>query len=268
MLEIFYFRGLNTYGDERLHLGPFTPGTHHGPITEAFKQQRVRLNPVLGMGSGPLEKIISNAKESLTSMPEWKNCKKAIFFGHSTGALVARALSHDDEISQKVKTILSLGGPHEGCNGADRAMAWAKKPNVTVFFCKMTGWNLNERVASIENLSIDHVALFNQKFPLKKDVEHYSWLCNVDYKKLSWAMKFLARIAHRDDQKNWIEKKSDGLVFSDSQKLGEVLGHSQLDHLSMIGHFFFTLPSRKKAHQKEFKKMVESLARFLERQTF
>ena len=86
-------------------------------------------------------------------------------------------------------------------------------------------------------------------------------LCDTTYERLAPPMKLLARIAH-ESASGWIDEKSDGLIFLNSQLLGESLGEFGLDHISEIGYFYYANSKLGREHRAQFEQMMDTAARF------
>ena len=261
---VFYFRGLNTSGDDLLHLGPYKPDTMFGVLQEEYLKKGVPFIPVTGMGTAPLPIVISRAKQFILEHPEWEKHKKVHFYGHSTGGVVARALLHEPEFQGRVISHLSLAVPHRGCKGADNAILTPEARPIFTKFMSAAGWE-ESRLQLYHDLSTAGLEEFNQQYRDIENVDYASIPCAVTPDDICWPLYPLYFMTHRDPYGQWCHLPSDGLIHLESQKWGEILGECTLDHISQLGHFYFFSSARKQKHRSQFAKMIDPSVAFWDR---
>ena len=114
---IYFFRGLNSAGDEILRLGPVPFGPYSKRLLKALPQ--LTCINVEGLGRGSIEEMGEKAFGFLKQDALFHILDRPIhFFGHSMGGLIARYLVHDQEIRERVTSVVTLGTPHRGLPAA------------------------------------------------------------------------------------------------------------------------------------------------------
>lgn len=238
-----------------MRIGPFKVGTMYGPLLKAFQEHQVHFVPLLDMKTGRLQETIERARHLLLNHPQWKHSQTVDFFGHSTGALIARALLQTPEIREKTRSLLSLGAPHLGAEAANHALNLAQKNSQWIQLAKWGGWDWETRQKIIMDLSPESLTKFNEQNPQLTDIHYACLLCSCPPNDLTTPMKGLAKLTQQTGE-------TDGLIALKSQKYGESLGPFQLDHLSQIGYFLSPIQKRRKSHQEEFARMITTSINF------
>lgn len=246
---VFFFRGLNTYGDDLMHLGPLSPGPIYGPLQQELEKNGVHFVPVTGMGSGDFATVLENARTSLMCNPTWQQSSSAHFLGHSMGALIARSLVQTPEIAAKVQSLTSYGSPHQGTTAADRIVNLQPQHKAML---KVLGWNPDVKIPMLSHLTPAAMQKFNHQTPNIDGVSYTSAVCATPYEDFTPAMKIIASVnGHKSIE-------SDGMVSADSQRHGEVLGRFALDHITELGFFWDISMARKMRHHSEFVRLLKA----------
>lgn len=259
MLPIFYFRGLNTYGDDLLHLGPLKIGKMYGPLQEQFRRIERELIPVNNLYTGSFSETLDNAKRSLLSDERWASSRAVHFLGHSMGALIARALLHDPDLKGKVKSLISYGTPHRGAEAASSALSMGKTKK---FFLDALGWSPQKRLRMVEHLTPQAMEGFNLLYTDLPEVRYASAPCHANYEELCLPMKWLAGLTRQKER--MAEEPHDGLISLESQKHGEILGQFRLDHIAQLGYFLYPGEKQRWAREEEFLRLLDAFVDFWE----
>ena len=236
---IFYFHGLNTYGDDDIHLGPLKIGKMYQFLQKEIEGFGHTFIPISYNSSMDLEDCIAMAKKQTQSQLSQFPEEKVHFLGHSMGGLVARALLHSSEIKKQVSSLITFGTPHFGSQVAQVALEDKKtwtylKPLIPPHKKKI-----------FAQLAPDSISEFNQKYPEINDFSYSCALCSVPLAALSWPLYLLQK---------WLGCNflSDGLVQEESQEYGNVLGRFKVDHLGQIGVFLQLTSTARKQARNEF----------------
>lgn len=248
---IFYFRGLNTYGDDDIHMGPVRCGKMFFHIEKELTQRGLTIYPVVGIGTGTIESTIDHCWDLLRTHPKWNSHKTFHFLGHSMGGLIARGLIHHKEVNSKVKSLITFGCPHQGLPFVDSQFSQFKKLRTLSHF----GWNYKEKTASFQHLTPEGMGRFNKKYPNQPSISYASVLCQKSVSELCLPMKVLHSLAKPP-------APSDGLIPTESQRHGKVLSHLELDHLDQTGYNFHLMPKAREKVRNEFSRMFDAFDDF------
>lgn len=256
--SVLLFRGLNTYGDDILHVGPLNFGESYRHWTRALDGKVATRAwptvPVLTMGSGRMLEMVERAKEFVRATPAWKDPKQNFhILAHSTGGIVARALVHDPEIQSRVLTLTTVGSPHQGAAAGVRAEQ--VHPSLKQFL-KTFGYDLEARKIYFKDLLPDSMTAFNERFPNVAGIRYASILAEKPPAGPSFPMRFM------EMSLGYFSEPSDGLIPISSQRWGDILGHLHMDHLELAGFCFHVKPAARKRFQSEFRRMFLLLEQF------
>ena len=260
MAKIVFFHGLNTFGDDELHLGPLKFGPMHYYLEEAFHARDIEFLCVTGIGAGRPEVLAARALSFLNeagyfaaSLPSQKN--KIHLLGHSMGGLVARALASREEVHDQIASVITVGTPHRGTSAANFGIDLKTKNPVLYRALKLTGYDTTERSEIFAHFTADALKDFDSRFPLPKGVRPISLVCEAKGRDLSVPFQ-LARVMGS-------APPGDGLIPTASQRFGEELGSFALDHISELGYFFHVRPSARRFAAIEFKRMIDLVSDFV-----
>ncbi|MEQ1878505.1 MAG: hypothetical protein ABL958_17825 [Bdellovibrionia bacterium] len=252
---VLLFRGLNTYGDDILHVGPMNFGESYRHWIKALRGAAVRNTwetlPVLTMGSGRMPDMVERSKQYLRNSPDWKDTdRKFHILAHSTGGVVARALVHDPEIQRRILSLTTVGAPHMGAAAGVRAEQ--VHPSVRSML-KTFGYDLEQRKVYFKDLLPDSMNAFNERYPNVAGIRYASILAEKPPAGPSLPMHFLEMSI------GYFNEPSDGLIPVASQRWGEILGHVQMDHLELAGFCFHFKPAARRRFHSEWKRFFSLL---------
>jgi hypothetical protein len=278
-----FFHGLNTFGDDLLHLGPVTLGRMDRYLAPALTELGVHLVSVEKVGDGPPE---SQADWAITwlqkNAPEIRG-KEISLLGNSIGGLVARALAktlrdRPESLDVTVRKIVTWGTPHRGTIAADLPTHLSKKfprlyPQLTAALEKVD-YHIDKKTSTFKAYSPLEMERFNLEHPINPDTNEISLLCSVPLAEVSpyfWTLyphlhgtSFigLAKGLMSDTQSF---APSDGFVPNGSQSWGQEIGPYRLDHFVQMG-FTELLPTRNRKNfaKLEFRKLVSDIAQLLD----
>lgn len=222
-----------TMGGAKLKVGPLDFGAYYKGVPEflGVTKTPVKLVELTTDASiGERAAVLKNFLE--TEFPG----KKVNLICHSLGGLDARYAASVLK-SRQIASITTIGTPHFGSPLADWALRQMKEEGFWYKFFKWFGFDLKGR-RFLPELAPDYLEkVFNPKVPDVPGIRYYSVLANASYEdgSMSWMLWFPAR---------WLEGENhplsrgghDGLVPLTSQRWGEVLGETRLDHLGQINH--------------------------------
>lgn len=271
---IFYLHGLNTYGDDDLHLGPVRVGRLDQHVMRAFQKHRVDATSIEGIGSGSPEEqathSLAQIEERLTKVPDKRNVALA---GNSMGGIVARVVAaHLRERGYQVRTV-TWGTPHRGTVAATFAIAMAEQGTGMNRILSRSGYSLNKRVQTFKHYTPEAMAQFNVLYPADESL--FTLPCTVSIEEttpLLWPLyaelhgitraQFLALLTKTALSRSGLGspdgfRPSDGFIARGSQVFGRELESFELDHFSQIGftQFQFSRSLRQKAVE-EFDRLM------------
>lgn len=256
MISFVFFHGLNTYGDDDLHIGPLRFGAMHGPWEEALHAMGHAFFAPLDLGTeGPFEQA-ERASEQL-QRAHWLNSDRhLIFLGHSTGGLTARALASDPRLRGIVRGILTLGCPHHGTNAAELGLKLTAEYPLTQRLFRLAGYDTGSKLSIFSRYTPEALADFELRCALPSNTRAAHALCEVNKTDLSWPLRFFYDRLHVDES---TRGHSDGFIDSHSQEWGECMGRFRLDHFGNLGFFFQLDRARRNAARAEFARLVDAV---------
>lgn len=262
MATLVFLHGLNTYGDDLLHVGPITFGTMHAKLEQAFRERDIDFIPVTGLGFGSPEEQAERALNFLAETGLGEIDTDLHILGQSIGGLVARALAARPEIGSRVRTILTMGTPHDGSTAALFGLEFAEKyPRWSKLFAAI-GYDTRAKAEIFRNFTPESVRSFNARFPAHPDVHHVCLLCEVDRASVSWPLLGIYEHLHPETSEG--PPKSDGFIPCSSQSAyGEVTGPFALDHFAQLGYFFHPRRAVRRRSEAEFERLVDTIAKFV-----
>lgn len=249
-IPVLFFRGLNTYGDDLLHLGPFTFGDYEKHFVKRLAQEKSFI-PVREMGVDSVEKMAERAQKYLKTQKLLSTETKFHLIGHSTGGLVARAFAHLEP--ERVQSLVTLGTPHHGTYAAEGG---ARVRPFTKSVLGLLRYDLETRKKHFEGLTPRALQAFNKNYKDLPQVTYASVLAEKPKDGGSLFTRFL------EMQLNKERRPSDGLVPIESQAWGRILGRVELDHLEEVGYCFRLRPSSKLRFKREFERQLSLVVEF------
>lgn len=254
MVEIFYIPGLNSYGDDRLHIGPLKFFRMHEVLAKRLAEYDIKLTPIY-----PAKETLIKKAEMIAAEIQSRQKGSTIILGHSTGGIIARSLLSFPKLGEQIAGIVTFGCPHKGSHLADLASKLATSSHSRLRLLKLFGYDVKKNLEYIIDLSSENLKKFFQNSPAV-DVPIYSLVCTKPPHKLPLAFQMLYSYSGET-----VDFETDGIVSQESQNWGNVLGPFDLDHLAQIG-FFKHLVNR--AHKKqtlaEFDRLIKTIANTVE----
>ncbi|OQW49883.1 MAG: hypothetical protein A4S09_11590 [Proteobacteria bacterium SG_bin7] len=250
MIEIFYLPGLNTYNDDRVHIGPLKFFRMHEVLAEHLGRHRIRLIPIYSDKKNLKDKV-----EHLVKEINQHQKSRVIVLGHSTGGVIARSFLTNPEIKGKLSGIITFGCPHRGSHLADLAGQLNKNKSSLIKILKLFGYDVTKNINYILDLSSENLAKYFRDEP-KLIIPAYSFICTKATNNLPWIFRLLYSYSGQK-----IDFATDGLVSEKSQHWGTSIGPFNLDHLAQIGFFKHLVnPLHKRQTLLEFDRLIKAIA--------
>ena len=264
MHKVVFFHGLNTYGDDDLHLGPIRLGHMHGPWERALKSRGCNVFSLVGLGMGAVVDQATKAKERLreagwATVSHTGRYEKIHFVGHSTGGLVARVLAADPEMNGQVASVLTLGTPHHGTEAAILGLSFKHEyPWLSRLFA-VAGYDAASKAKIFSGFTPEAMAKFNSFYLQLLGVRYGYALCAVARTEASWPLRpFYNRLHPRlIDSNSGSSPESDGFIHAQSQAWGHRIGTFKLDHFGNLGFFPHVSARRRGEAAFEFERLID-----------
>jgi hypothetical protein len=264
--KVVFLRGLNSWGDNCLHLGrkKIRFDVH---IRPEFEKRGFEFYSVDSMRTGRLTEKANRAAEEILSHS--RSGDELVLIGHSMGGLVAHQILNQPEIKKKTKAVISLGTPFKGSLMAEKAYSIGTDPSnvidrLAAHVSKRLGYNFESRLDSYQDLrpsvrekepiavvdgpvsvSVCGVATLPQRSLQFRFLDESTL-------KLKWPISFLSSF-----------EEGDGLVSLESQKFGRILNIYSLDHIGYLGFQFQIQRSEREKAKLEYLKMLSEIEQFL-----
>lgn len=290
MATIVFLHGLNTYGDDLLHIGPLTFGPMHTKLARAFRERDIDFVPIAWtsrqhqdhpqdqapatvLGTGSPEEQAERARRFLDETGLGDVDSKFHLFGQSTGGLVARALAARPELRHRILSVITIGTPHEGTEAARFGLEFNRRyPKLARLFSTF-GYDSRAKASIFRHYTPEAMHEFNLRYPPhseSRSVPHsvprsdgmreISLVCQISKEDVSWPLSLLHRHLHPRPANDNSPVPSDGFILCHSQSRGETRGPFALDHFDQLGfHFHHRSSVRRKAEQ-EFVKMIDTVS--------
>lgn len=254
-----FLRGLNTYGDDDLHLGPARLGPMHSPWQKALRAHGFDVFAPGGLGLHDPEKQAEAIATQLVSTG-WSDADGHFIVGHSTGGLTARALAK--LCPGKTLALVTVGTPHLGTEAASFARSVQSRLPFLHKTLAAVGYDTSKRSEIFELFTPEAIARFNERHPLPKNIACAHALCEKPMRDVSWPLLALYRQLHSSPG---TKDRSDGFIHSQSQAFGFHLGTYALDHFENLGFFISPNPQRRAAAKAEFDRLVAETCAYFKR---
>lgn len=282
--NIVFFHGLNTFGDDLLHLGPVTFGRMDSHLKVELEKRGRNFVSIDGIGAGPLEAQADIAIEQMATAESLVEGSSIHLLGQSMGGLVARVVARrlktDPLVNRKnlvVGNIVTMGTPHRGTIAANLAVDFATNIGRVVgkhqilerVFDKM-GYRLDRKSETFRNTTPQSMDVFNLKYPIDAEIPEHSLICAVPLYSVSKIFWGLYRKLHGLDRLEMIRgalskednfAPSDGLIPVGSQNWGQGHGPYRLDHFAQMGLFSSRSRLEKQAERDEFQRLCDDIAK-------
>lgn len=269
---VLFLHGLNTYGDDCVHIGPLNFGPFHKYLKTDLATLGYGLITVAGNPSSQLSEIVVSTRDQLLSHSLW-NTKGIHILGHSMGGLVGRRLVLDSEIRRRILSLVTLATPHRGSLLAEAAAHLSLKKSVLSRALSVVGYRLENRTNAFSQLSPKAIEVFNSKTPDVSGIEYGCIVAGSDQPLLSWPMRSLSKTfkwVMRDSVTSsfgggrsfLLQRGYDGMVSADSQKWGTIVCETPLDHFGVLGYDFFFRRANRRVFRKYYWSMLEALVSY------
>lgn len=274
--KVLFLHGLNTFGDDALHIGPLAFGPMDQYVKAAMLARGLEYRAVEGLGQGSPEAQVDRV---IAAIQSWRTAAGAErielhLLGNSNGGLTARAaaqvIADRDQRQIKMLSLITWGTPHRGALPAERTMTWHDRAKWLTPLAQAAGYDLTTRLETFRHYTPTALADFNRRHPPIADLPLYSLVCAVPAHKVSpcfWPLypslhglsplEFAAQLLHRDST----HAPSDGWISIGSQNWGERYGPFALDHLGQLGWTAF-LGSKQLRNEadREFDRLCDTIA--------
>ncbi len=261
MPTLVFLRGLNTWGDDDIHVGPLRYGPMHAQLEIAFRERGVDFIPLTGIGAGSPEILAERSAKLLEPILAADPSRKIHLLGHSTGGLVGRALATLPAFEDRVRSIITIGTPHRGAFVATLGVDFDKRSPWLYRLFTAVGYDTRKKVEVLRHLTPDYVEDFNRRFPSRSDRREISLLCDVPRTEISPFYKCVYGRLH--PMSGTTRPASDGFIWCESQKWGEVVGPFALDHFAQLGCYPLANRSNQKRLSNEFHRMVDAVVQLI-----
>jgi pimeloyl-ACP methyl ester carboxylesterase len=254
MRTAVFVHGLNTYGDDDLHIGPLKFGSMHARLAKALAVRKVLVQSLTGLGAGSPEKQAERAVATMATIAKVEPLGELVLLGQSTGGLVARVMAAKLG-GERVKAIVTWGTPHAGSLAARFGLELGEKlPALQKIFARL-GYDTQAKAEIFRHFTPEAMIEFNKKYPAVN--RETSLICEVAAPDLSWPLIPFYRKIHPQCE------PSDGFIWSESQKRGETLGPFALDHFGELGFFPHLDPRAKARARSEFERLVDEIVKLV-----
>lgn len=276
-INIIFLHGLNTFGDDVLHLGPVTLGRMDLHLRAEFEKQGARFFSVDGVGSGSPEVQARIAIAQLAKENPFEKGSRVFLLGNSMGGLAARALAkiwreepNSNPHELRLQGLLSWGTPHHGTSAAAMALEIPKTYPRLVRVLSKLGYHLTKNSSTYSHYTPDSLREFNRLHPINLETPEYTFGCAIPFRKSApyfWSLYGKTHsIPASEILKSWKSDKapSDGFISLESQTWGRSFGPYQLDHFTQSG-FFSILPTRQQKNdaRTEFEKLCFDMKKLM-----
>lgn len=252
MSQIIYFRGLNSYGDHRLHLGPLALGSMDKYWKQGLESGGHEVFSILNFEFGDLESQIDRAKEEVISKLSPLREGPVHLMGHSAGGILARALAHSEELEGRVRSVITMASPHYGSPLAERLQGFPLEFPQRQRFIQRVGYDIAQRMEGLLCFSPEKMNEFNEAYPNRPDVKYACLPCGLPPHQWSFPLRVLHQLFS-------LAGTSDGLVSWESQVWGMELGRFGLDHLDQTGYHIRLWPG---PYRREYQRLMGQVLEF------
>lgn len=267
MANLVFLHGLNTYGDDDLHVGPLRFGYMHAHWERALRRRGHDVLAPIGLALDTETNKTAYDPETLARRAwmqmrdrGWSDKDDLALIGHSTGGLVARAL--EPLLRPRVRAIVTIGTPHRGTDAARFARELHIRHGALHKILARLGYDTKARLEIFDLFTADAIRNFDARFPRPNHLALAYALCEIEEAEVSWPLRPLYRRLHASPESI---DRSDGFIHSDSQEFGERLGPFALDHFENLGFCLRWSPHRRTEVAEEFERLVDEIDAFLNR---
>ena len=253
MATLVFIHGLNTYGDDDIHIGPLRFGAMHARLEKRFRDLGHGFHAPQNLGAGSPEEM---AEAAARQVREFAPRGPIHLLGQSTGGLVARAMAAREEFRERIASIITWGTPHQGTIAAHFAIEFARRrPGLARVF-KTFGYDTGAKGSIFAHYTPEAQQTFNTRFPQTNE-RSFSLVCEVNQADLSWPLGFFHSRLHPE------REASDGFVWRESQTWGNARGPFRLDHFGELGFFPHLRLSARRRAEIEFERLISEIDRIV-----
>lgn len=252
---VFFIHGLNTFGDDLIHMGPLNFGPMVGAWRPRLEEIGCEVHSLNEMGFGMIDDQVDRAMKQIERILKSSGNGPVHLFGHSMGGLVARGVAKRMEASHpgRVRTVITIGSPHGGAHVADGAFTFHERSPKLYRLMKLFGYDTLKRLEHLNPLKFDAIEDFNARHPVISRIDNVSLAGSVSWHQIGLHYKVIYNDLHPN------REQSDGLIMTESQRWARDGGTFALDHLGQLGCFaLLSIPS-KRAARKEFERLVATV---------
>jgi pimeloyl-ACP methyl ester carboxylesterase len=248
---LIFFPGLNTFADDRVHIGPIA----FGSMTAAWQRAARNHQQAMCAFRPPSRSLKHEVADALARLDRLAGeqalgSAKIGLLGHSTGGLVARALA--SLRPDLVSVVVTVGSPHGGSPGAERALAFPQNHPLCTRFFNASGYAVEPRLEAYASLTAAAARDFAQAHPIRASTRTHYGECRVEPERQPVPLRLL-RFLLADARP---APASDGLIPCASQAFGERIGTYRLDHYAEMGAVLFAGAKARAATRAEFARLA------------
>lgn len=276
-IHILFLHGLNTFGDDLLHIGPVTLGRMDLHLRAQFEKLGARVFSVDGVGQGSPEAQTRIAQRDIEARCDFANGVRVFLLGNSMGGIVARSLAKAWRETPSFNTkqfrvdgILSWGTPHYGTRAAALALEITTQRPRLVRTISRLGYNLAKNNSTYEHYTPLRMKEFNRRHPIDPETPEHSFLCALPFRKSSpyfWGLYAkLHGLPTSTIFRHWKseDSPSDGFISIESQTWGTSHTPYRLDHFSQSGFLsMLPVPSQRQEARIEFEKLCTDMEKVM-----
>ena len=256
--SVIFVRGLNSYGDDSLHLGPLKIGRMDHHLDRYFSNRQTSFITLPDIGKGDFERHLENLKSSLKRVFDQGQVSNSVHIvAHSAGGVLSRALVHDSEFSHRILSLTTIGTPHRGSQLAHAVIGFNKHHKNLDRFFRTFGYDATQRTPNFSWLTRQAMTNFNESVPNLPNIVYACFVFNLRPELRSSPIRLLNKSLS-------LSEPGDGLVTPESQAWGQCLGELQLDHLQQLGYNLHLIPKHRRRINSEFLKMLDQMIFHLE----
>lgn len=257
MAAIVLIRGLNTYGDDHLHIGPLNFVPMYQPLEEELTRRQHKVLAIRGLDFGPISDQSLKAGNLIKAWCQDQGINQFHILAHSMGGLTSRQLLHDPNLSAQCLSLLTLATPHRGSVLSHWVNeTFFKKPFYKKAL-KLFQYDLDPRMAVINSLTPEALSEFNRLYPDVVGPQYASLVFSTRLREMAWPLRATSIALRKHGA-----KFNDGMVPKDSQPWGKVLSENALDHFAQLG-FFLHIRKQKRERQKQlWLKLLDQMEEF------
>lgn len=294
--QVLFLHGLNTFGDDLLHIGPRSYGRMDRELKQELARCGVTIHSVDGVGCGSPEEqadLVCDWLRKKLGSEELTRKRPLVILGNSLGGLVARVVAHrlsaprsDSDLADlapwTIPLVVTWGTPHRGTVAAGITRELASRHRQLFQTVRRLAttirYDLDERDQTFRHYTPQAMDVFNLKYPpLTGVVREVSLLCRVPMRDVAPCFWLLYPRLHGRNYINMLKDyvsqsethaPSDGFIPVGSQAWGETRGDFRLDHFVQMG-FAELLPQKAQREfaRSEFRNLVKTLVDLIEETT-